>query len=117
MANLILDNFESSPADIVEVMRGYFELAGDDMPGQGRVIMAGLAAYYGDPEFALAVMKEELSRSLFRLRRVWYPFFSDMRQLQGFNDLMTELELDEFWRAYSWPDYCRPLGDDNFECF
>jgi TolB-like protein len=117
MADLILDNFESSPAEIVEVMRGYFERAGEDMPGQGRVIMAGLATYFGDPEFALLVYKEELSQSLFRFRRAWYPFFSDMRKLDGFKDLITELGLEEFYRTYDWPDYCRPLGDDDFECF
>ena len=79
--------------------------------------MAGLAAYYGDPEFALEVMKEELSLSTFRVRRLWYPFFSDMRRLQGFNDLITEFGLEAFYRTYGWPDYCRPLGDDDFECF
>ena len=79
--------------------------------------MAGLAAYYGDPEFALVVMTEELERSLVRLRRLWYPFFSDMRRLPGFKTLVDELELVTFWRAYSWPDFCRPLRNDDFECF
>ncbi len=67
--------------------------------------------------FALDVIIEELTQSPFRVRRLWYPFFSDMRKLQGFNTLVDELALVEFWRTYSWPDYCRPLSDDDFECF
>lgn len=116
MIQLVLENFESPPAEIVRVLRRYFD-EGNEMPGQGRVIMAGLATYYGDPEFALEVMKDELARNLFRFRRVWYPFFSDMRKLDGFADFITELGLEEFYRTYDWPDYCRPLGEDDFECF
>ena len=62
-------------------------------------------------------IEEELSLSTFRVRRLWYPFFSDMRKLDGFADLITELGLEAFYRTYDWPDYCRPLGDDDFECF
>ena len=40
-----------------------------------------------------------------------------MRRLDGFKDLITELGLEDFYRTYGWPDYCRPLGDDDFECF
>ena len=116
MIQLALEEFKSSPTEIVRDLRRYFEET-SDMPSQGRVIMAGLATYYGDPEFALEVMKEELSLSTFRVRRLWYPFFSDMRRLQGFNDLITEFGLEAFYRTYGWPDYCRPLGDDDFECF
>ena len=116
MIRLVLEEFDSSPADILRVLRRYFHEA-SDMPGQGLIIMAGLATYYGDPVFALEVITEELTQSAFRVRRLWYPFFSDMRKLDGFNDLMTELGLVEFWRSYSWPDYCRPLRYDDFECF
>ncbi len=116
MIRLVLAEFESPPAVILAVLHRYFDEA-VDMPGQGRVIMAGLAAYYGDPGFALDVMTEELERSLVRLRRLWYPFFSDMRKLPGFKTLVEELELVTFWHTYSWPDYCRPLRNDDFECF
>ena len=116
MIQLVLAEFESPPAVILGVLRRYFDEA-IDMPGQGRVIMAGLAAYHGDPEFALVVMSEELKRSLVRLRRVWYPFFSDMRKLPGFKSFVDNLGLVAFWRTYGWPDYCRPLRDDDFECF
>ena len=87
------------------------------MPGQARIIMASLASYLGDPEFAIVVIRDELDRGLFRLRRVWYPFLSDMRKTQGFKDLLVTLELDDFYRRYGWPDYCRPLAEDDFECF
>ncbi|MFQ5982646.1 MAG: hypothetical protein ACE5KS_04645, partial [Woeseiaceae bacterium] len=116
MVRLVLAEFESSPAVILAVLHRYFEEA-TDMPGQGRVIMAGLAAYYGDSDFALEVVTEELNRSRVRLRRLWYPFFSDMRRLQGFKGLLIELGLEDFYRKYNWPDFCQPLKGDDFECF
>jgi hypothetical protein len=41
---------------------------------------------------------------------------SEVRRLPEFKDLVTELNLVEYWRTYGWADACRPLGDDDFEC-
>jgi TolB-like protein/Tfp pilus assembly protein PilF len=78
--------------------------------------IAMLAVYFGDPEFALKVKGEEVRLSTARLHAVWYPFMSEVRRLPEFKDLVTELNLVEYWRAYGWADACRPLGDDDFEC-
>jgi TolB-like protein len=116
MIQALLDEIESPSGEILGVLRRYFDEA-NDMPGQWRIIIAGLATYYGEPEFAVKVLRDEFSRSTFRVRRVWYPFFADMRKLDSFKELIRELGLEAFYRAYSWPDYCRPLGADDFECF
>jgi len=31
--------------------------------------------------------------------------------------LLTSLRLPEYWRKVGWPEVCRPLGEDDFECF
>jgi hypothetical protein len=78
--------------------------------------IAMVAAYFGDPQFALKVKGEEVRTSTTRLTALWYPVMSDVRQLPEFKKLVTELNLVEYWRAYGWADACRPLGDDDFEC-
>jgi hypothetical protein len=78
--------------------------------------IAMLAAYFGDPKFALKVKSQELSSHAVRLATVWYPVMSEVRQLPEFKDLVTDLNLVEYWRAYGWADACKPLGDNDFTC-
>jgi len=75
-----------------------------------------VAAYFGDPEFALKVRGQELRASSARLAALWYPVMSEVRQLPEFKKLVTDLNLVEYWRAYGWADACRPLGDYDFTC-
>ena len=75
------------------------------------------AAYFGDPQFALKVKSEEVRKSSVRIHKIWYPVMSDVRRLPEFKELVTELNLVEYWREYGWADYCRPLSDEDFECF
>ncbi len=41
---------------------------------------------------------------------------SEVRQLPGFKESVTDLNLVAYWRASGWADLCQPLGDDDFEC-
>jgi hypothetical protein len=78
--------------------------------------IAVLAAYFGDPQFALQVIGQDLRTSTVRLFTLWYPVMSEVRQLPEFNNLVSELNLVEYWRAYGWADACQPLGDNDFTC-
>jgi TolB-like protein/DNA-binding winged helix-turn-helix (wHTH) protein len=78
--------------------------------------LAMVAAYFGDPQFALKVKGEEVRASINRMTALWYPVMSEVRRLPEFKKLVIELNLVEYWRAYGWADACRPLGDDDFEC-
>ena len=39
-----------------------------------------------------------------------------MRQLPGFKVLLREIGIVAHWQAYGWPDICRQLDGDDFEC-
>ena len=78
--------------------------------------LAMIAAYFGDPKFALKVKGEDVRTNVLRMAALWYPVMSDVRRLPEFKDLMTDLNLVEYWRTYGWADYCRPIGDEDFEC-
>ena len=75
-----------------------------------------LAAYFGDPGFALEMKRQELLVNTARLSAVWYPFMFEVRRLPEFKELVTELNLVEYWRAYGWADACTPIGDNDFTC-
>jgi len=75
-----------------------------------------LAAYFGDAEFSLEVMSIEARLTTIRLGALWYPVMSEVRQLPEFKDLVTDINLVEYWRIYSWADHCRPVGDNDFVC-
>ncbi|MGI9260548.1 MAG: tetratricopeptide repeat protein [Woeseiaceae bacterium] len=78
--------------------------------------IALLAAYFGDPEFALQAIGEEMRYTTVRAGALWFPIMSDVRRMTGFKQLVADLNLVEYWRASEWADLCRPLGDDDFEC-
>jgi hypothetical protein len=40
----------------------------------------------------------------------------EVRQLPRFKEFMREISLVNYWKKFGWPDLCRPVGDDDFEC-
>jgi TolB-like protein/Tfp pilus assembly protein PilF len=75
-----------------------------------------LAAYFGEPEFALEAKAREARNTPVRLGAVWFPVMSKVRQLAGFRQLMTDINLEEYWRTYGWADQCSPINDIEFSC-
>jgi tetratricopeptide (TPR) repeat protein len=74
------------------------------------------AAYFGDPELALRAMTDSATASTLNGFVLWFPVFSEVRQLPGFKDLMHKLGLVSYWRVYGWPEHCRPTRGEDFEC-
>jgi TolB-like protein len=110
----VLAEFDS-PERILSILRDVYLDENLQWPRKLHDI-AMVAAYFGDPQFALKVKGQEVRNNPTRLAAVWYPVMSDLRQLPEFKELVTELNLVEYWRAYGWADACRPLGEDDFTC-
>jgi hypothetical protein len=48
---------------------------------------------------------------------IWGPTYREMRRLPGFKDILRRLGLIDYWRTTgNWGDFCRPVGDTDFEC-
>ncbi|MCH7510631.1 MAG: hypothetical protein IIB68_12470 [Proteobacteria bacterium] len=47
---------------------------------------------------------------------VWNPALAEYRASAQFKDYVRQTKMDTYWRKHGWPDLCRPLGDDDFEC-
>ena len=110
----VLAEFDS-PVRVLSILRDVYQDDSLQWPRKYHDI-AMAAAYFGDPQFALKVKGQEVRNGAARLQAIWYPVMSEVRQLPEFKDLVTELNLVEYWRAYGWADACEPLGEDDFTC-
>jgi len=75
-----------------------------------------LAAYFGDPEFAMDTMEKTTKMHAGHLFKIWFPVMKEVRKLPRFKELLKEIGLIDYWNEFGWPDLCRPIGDDDFEC-
>ncbi|WP_420432857.1 tetratricopeptide repeat protein [Hyphobacterium sp.] len=48
---------------------------------------------------------------------IWQPPFARLRSDPKFNRIVERMQLPPYWRVAGWPDFCRPLDGDEFECF
>ena len=110
----VLAEFDS-PENILSILRAVYQ---DENVQWSRKLhdISMLAAYFGDPQFALEVKGQEVRANTARLAAIWYPVMSEARQLPDFKKLVTDLNLVEYWRAYGWADACKPLDDSDFTC-
>jgi TolB-like protein/DNA-binding winged helix-turn-helix (wHTH) protein/tetratricopeptide (TPR) repeat protein len=74
-------------------------------------IIAIWAAYYGDQKLALDATLRTPNTWW-----PWFPLFSEVRKQPQFKTMVRELGLVDFWREYTWGDFCRPSGTHDFEC-
>jgi tetratricopeptide (TPR) repeat protein len=104
-----------SPEEVLTILREIYADHSRRWPSKLHDI-ALFAAYFGDPEFALQTIGEEVRYTSARQAALWYPMMSEVRQLPGFRELVTDLNLVAYWRASGWADLCRPLSENDFEC-
>jgi TolB-like protein len=75
------------------------------------------ASYFSEYELALEIDREVYASSQMPVYILWRHIHKGMRRLPGFKDLVRDVGLVDYWRTTGkWGDFCRPLGDDDFEC-
>lgn len=52
----------------------------------------------------------------FILSRIYYPIARPLFRQKEFRDYLISIGLLDYWKNNSFPYFCRPLGDDDFEC-
>jgi adenylate cyclase len=79
--------------------------------------LALLAAYAQDNELAVDCMHAAfVELGSVALSFLWHPVLAEVRQTDGFKQLVRDLGIYDYWRTSGhWGDLVRPLGDDDFE--
>jgi len=80
-------------------------------------VIAAAADYYGDVDLALEALATQF-RLLGKAPTVpWDGALKHVRGTPGFKDLMRRYGYESYWRATGdWGDFCRPAGENDFEC-
>lgn len=73
--------------------------------------IAPWAAWHGDTELALDALDRLTVPWVF-----WTRDMQDVRRHPRFKGLVRKVGLEAYFREFGWNDYCRPLGEDDFEC-
>ncbi len=115
IAHLVRSHLDEPQAALAELRR----LADDPAFSKSLFSLSVLslwAAYFGDAELSLQLLGKVRSDAV-SAWMLWRRLLTDMRRLPGFKDLVRDLGLVDYWRASgNWGEFCRPLGDDDFEC-
>ena len=88
-----------------------------DGPYMGELSVVFL--YAGNPERALEVVEHNADAGVNVLSAtvdIWLADFGPARRTERTKALIRKLGLIDYWRAKGWPEYCRPLGADDFVC-
>jgi TolB-like protein len=81
--------------------------------------MANWMAYFGDSAGALDILRSDpvfKGSGAYLAVFMWRPVMRDVRRLPGFKQLVRDMGLVDYWREFGWPDLCKPVGSDDFEC-
>jgi len=80
--------------------------------------LAACLALAGRPEHAakLALLDVDEDWSVIALFWLGDTSSGAMRQTTAFREALDNLGLLDWYREYGWPDYCHPLGEDDFKC-
>lgn len=106
----LIQLLDSPAAAEAEIRR----IAALDDPNE-RVHLAIWAAHVHAPELALELMAKEAHNGE-AIPALWMPVMRDVRKLPAFKELVRASGLVDYWRAYGWSDFCRPVGDEDFQC-
>lgn len=110
----VLRDFDS-PDTVVSTLRDAYANESNSWPDKAQDI-ALMAAYFDAPDLALLAIGRELRDIRLRTAVLWHPVMAEVRALPGFETLVSDIGLVAYWRTYGWPDACRPLDDEAFEC-
>lgn len=105
-----LAGYMDAPAEgVAEVRR----MASSADPN-GMLLLSLWAAYFKAPDLALELLSTRATDGE-TMPVLWMPLMRDVRRLPGFKDFVRAAGLVDYWRAYQWSDFCRPVGED-FTC-
>ena len=90
----------------------------EDLP-ELRDFLGMLYLYIGAPERALEpyerMTEVEFVAGNF-VAFIWHPAYAPVRKTERFKKLVRDLGLVTYCRERGWPEFCKPVGADDFAC-
>jgi TolB-like protein/DNA-binding winged helix-turn-helix (wHTH) protein len=110
----MIENLDAPDIALPELRRLYAVTGPTDPNGVRNI---GLwAGYFGDAALALEAMRSAVTEQGGQAIYLWLPQLKETRQLPAFKQFLREIGIVAHWQAYGWPDICRQLDGDDFEC-
>lgn len=84
-------------------------------------VYAALAVNTGDYELAIDFIEIEANLSIEHvdhdfLGTSWIDALKPLQNNPRYKNIRHKYGLVDYWKQSGWPDFCRPLGEDDFEC-
>ena len=51
-----------------------------------------------------------------QVAHLWHPSYAPLRKTERFKAYIRKVGLVDYWRERGWPELCKPVGADDFEC-
>jgi TolB-like protein/DNA-binding SARP family transcriptional activator len=75
--------------------------------------------HVGAPERTLQPLEDDLAAGSLvplSIAPFWHPSYAPARKTERFKAFARSAGLVEYWRAKGWPEFCGPVGADDFTC-
>ena len=72
--------------------------------------------YAGAPDRALDFSQGQADAGYWDANWLWFPGYAPVRKTEQFKALMRKAGQVEYWRERGWPEFCHPVGNDDFAC-
>ena len=109
----------AAPAMRTRALRDYVAEHDDILNRTTLSTLMFLAARLGEEALAVELMRKTFidHDGFSGYWFIWSQTLRDTRRTEAFKDFLRDLGLVDLWRQTGeWGDFCRPIGDDDFEC-
>lgn len=113
--NQIAIEYLETPDAALSELKRFFE-TNNTLDPASLMGLAVWAAHFGDNALAMDALRQSKQQSALGTQMIWLPQFGDLRTTAPFRDFLRDFGFVEYWQEFGWPELCRPIGSDEFEC-